>query len=120
SRRSQKVSDLTTLTIAEAGTRLARGELRAIDLTEAYLARISRFNSRLNAFVTLTADQARASALQADREITRGHRRGALHGIPIGIKDIYETAGVRTAAHSYARVDHVPTIDAETVARLRA
>jgi aspartyl-tRNA(Asn)/glutamyl-tRNA(Gln) amidotransferase subunit A len=114
------VSDLTTLTIAEAGARLARGELRAVDLTEAYLARISRFDSRLNAFVTLTADQAHASALQADREIAHGHRRGALHGIPIGIKDIYETAGVRTAGNSHLSVDHVPTIDAETVARLRA
>jgi aspartyl-tRNA(Asn)/glutamyl-tRNA(Gln) amidotransferase subunit A len=114
------MSELAFLTIAEASARLARGELTAVDLTNACLARIDRFDSRLNAFVTLTADQARAAARQADRELARGHRRGALHGIPIGIKDIYETAGVRTAAHSYARVDHVPTIDAETVARLRA
>jgi aspartyl-tRNA(Asn)/glutamyl-tRNA(Gln) amidotransferase subunit A len=114
------MSELATLTIAAASARLARGELRAIDLTNACLDRIERFDSGLNAFVTLTADQARASAEQADREIARGHRRGALHGIPIGLKDIYETAGLRTAGQSHMRRDHVPAIDAETVARLRA
>jgi aspartyl-tRNA(Asn)/glutamyl-tRNA(Gln) amidotransferase subunit A len=57
--------------------------------------------------------------LQADRELSRGHRRGALHGIPIGLKDIYETAGVRTAGQSRLLDDHVPTIDAPTVAKLR-
>ena len=113
------MSELATLTIAAASARLARGVLRAIDLTNACLDRIERFDSGLNAFVTLTADQARASAEQADREIARGHRRGALHGIPIGLKDIYETAGLRTAGQSHMRRDHVPTIDAETVARLR-
>ena len=114
------MSDLATLTIAKASALLARGELKAIDITEACLARIEKFDARLNAFVTLTADQARAAARQADREIARGHRRGALHGIPIGIKDIYETAGVRTAGNSYLLVDHVPNSDAETVVRLRA
>src|SRR5580704_12629694 len=114
------MSDLATLTIAKASALLARGELKAIEITEACLARIEKFDARLNAFVTLTADQARAAARQADREIARGHRRGALHGIPIGIKDIYETAGVRTAGNSHLLVDHVPNSDAETVVRLRA
>ncbi|MSP76702.1 MAG: amidase [Rhodospirillaceae bacterium] len=114
------MSDLTTLTIAQASALLARGEIKATALTDAFLARIERLDSKLNAFVTLTADLARASAKQADREISGGHRRGPLHGIPIGIKDIYETAGVRTAGQSNVRVNHVPTVDAETVARLRA
>ena len=114
------MSELAFLTIAEASARLAQGSLKAIDLVEACLARIARHDGKLNAFVALTADQARAAAQQADREIGRGHRRGALHGIPIGIKDIYETTGVRTAGQSHLKVDHVPTIDAETVARLRA
>lgn len=114
------MSDLTSLTIAEASALIARGELKPSTLVDACLARIDRLDSRLNAFVTLTAESARASAAQADREIAHGHRRGPLHGIPIGIKDIYETAGVRTACQSNLRIDHVPTIDAETVARLRA
>lgn len=113
------MSDLTSLTIAQAGALIARGELRAADLAEACLARIERLDGLLNAFATLTADAARAAALQADRELSRGHRRGALHGIPIGLKDIYETAGVRTAGQSRLLDDHVPTIDAPTVARLR-
>lgn len=114
------MNDLTTLTIAQASAMLARGEIKATTLIDAYLSRIERLDSKLNAFVTLTADAARASAVQADREIAGGHRRGPLHGIPIGIKDIYETAGVRTAGQSHLKIDHVPTVDAETVARLRA
>lgn len=113
------MSDLTSLTIAQASGLIARGELRSLDLTEAYLARIERFDGQLNAFVTLTADQARAAAQQADREISRGHRRGPLHGIPLGLKDIYETAGVRTSGQSRLLADHVPTVDAASVARLR-
>jgi aspartyl-tRNA(Asn)/glutamyl-tRNA(Gln) amidotransferase subunit A len=113
------MSELTSLTIAQASALIARGELRAIDLTEACLARIERLDGRLNAFATLTADAARTAALQADRELSRGHRRGTLHGIPIGLKDIYETAGVRTAGQSRLLDDHVPTIDAPTVAKLR-
>ena len=114
------MSDLTTLTIAQTSTLLARGEIKATKLIDAYLSRIERLDSKLNAFVTLMADAARASAVQADREIAGGHRRGPLHGIPIGIKDIYETAGVRTAGQSHLKINHVPTVDAEMVARLRA
>ncbi|MBV8409365.1 MAG: amidase, partial [Alphaproteobacteria bacterium] len=114
------MSELASLTIAEASRRLARGALRAIDLVEACLARIEQHDAKLNTFTTLTPELARAAARQADRELSAGHRRGALHGIPVGIKDIYETAGVRTAAHSHLKIDHVPTVDAETVARLRA
>src|SRR5262249_59933424 len=70
--------------------------------------------------VTLTADRARAAAAQADREMSEGVRRGPLHGIPIGLKDIYETEGVRTTGHSHLRADYVPSVDAETVRRLKA
>jgi aspartyl-tRNA(Asn)/glutamyl-tRNA(Gln) amidotransferase subunit A len=80
------MNNLTTLTIAQASALLARGEIKAIKLIDAYLSRIERLDSKLNAFVTLMADSARASAVQADREIAGGHRRGPLHGIPIGIK----------------------------------
>jgi aspartyl-tRNA(Asn)/glutamyl-tRNA(Gln) amidotransferase subunit A len=114
------MSELAYLAIAEASRRLAASKLRSIDLVEACLSRIERYDSKLNAFTTLTPDLARAAARQADRELSGGHCRGPLHGMPIGIKDIYETAGVRTAAHSHMKIDHVPAVDAETVARLRA
>jgi len=99
---------------------MARRELTAAALTEAFLARIDALDHKIASFVTLTADLARAAAKQADMEMGQGFHRGPLHGIPIGLKDIYETAGVRTTGHSHLRLDYVPTSDAETVRRLKA
>jgi aspartyl-tRNA(Asn)/glutamyl-tRNA(Gln) amidotransferase subunit A len=114
------MSDLTALSIAEAGSRMARGALTSSALTEAFLARIKAIDHKIASFVTLTADRARAAAAQADREMSEGVRRGPLHGIPIGLKDIYETEGVLTTGHSHLRADYVPSVDAETVRRLKA
>src|SRR5207249_9766211 len=75
---------------------------------------------RLNSFIRLLADDARAAAGAAEAEIAAGRYRGPLHGIPIGLKDIYETAGVNTTGHSKVMQDHVPRADAFSVARLRA
>jgi len=79
---------------------MARREFTAAALTEAFLARIDALDHKIASFVTLTADLARAAAKQADMEMGQGFHRGPLHGIPIGLKDIYETAGVRTTGHS--------------------
>ncbi len=114
------MTDLTTLTIAEVGRLMAKGELTSLALTEAFLARIAAVDSKITSFVTLTADLARTAAKQADTEMSRGFRRGPLHGIPIALKDIYETAGIKTTGHSHLRADYVPSIDAETVRRLKA
>ncbi|CAN5914463.1 Asp-tRNA(Asn)/Glu-tRNA(Gln) amidotransferase GatCAB subunit A [soil metagenome] len=113
-------AELTTLSIAEAGSLLARREITATALTEAFLARIEAVDHKIASFVTLTADRALLAARQADREMDRGLKRGPLHGIPIGLKDIYETEGVLTTGHSHLLADHVPSIDAETVRRLKA
>jgi aspartyl-tRNA(Asn)/glutamyl-tRNA(Gln) amidotransferase subunit A len=113
-------SDLTTLSIAEAGSLMARGEVTSTALTEAFLARIAAVDHKIASFVTLTADKARNAARQADMELSQGVRRGPLHGIPIGLKDIYETEGVLTTGHSHLRADYVPAVDAETVRRLKA
>jgi aspartyl-tRNA(Asn)/glutamyl-tRNA(Gln) amidotransferase subunit A len=113
-------SELTTLSIAEAGSLMARGELTSSALTEAFLARIESVDHKIASFVTLTADRARNAAKQADTEMSRGFRRGPLHGIPVGLKDIYETDGVLTTGHSHLRADYVPAVDAETVRRLKA
>ncbi len=113
-------SDLTTLGIAEAGRLMARGELTSTALTEAFLARIEAVDGSLNSYVTVTADIALNAARQADMEMKGGLRRGPMHGIPVALKDIYETAGVKTTGHSHLKIDYVPAIDAETVRRLKA
>ena len=83
-------------------------------------ARIARLDHRLNSFLLVRAEAALAEAATAEREIAAGRYRGALHGIPIGLKDIFETAGIRTTAHSKVLADHVPKEDAVVTRRLAA
>src|SRR5215207_2013512 len=108
------------LTIAEAARLIESCELSPSALLDSRLDRISRFDGRLNSFIRVLADEARQEARAADAEIAAGRYRGPLHGIPIGLKDIYETAGVPTTGHSKVMQDHVPKADAFSVARLRA
>ncbi|MFO1087743.1 MAG: amidase [Reyranellaceae bacterium] len=114
------MTDLTTLSIADAGQKMARGELTSAALTEAFLSRIAAIDGKLSSFITVTAERARAAARQADLERSRGFVRGPLHGIPVALKDIYETEGVLTTGHSHLRADYVPAVDAETVRLLKA
>ena len=107
-------------TIAEASRRIAAGELSPVDLTEAALASAAALNPRLDAFIEITAARARAAAKRAEAEIAGGRRRGALHGIPYGLKDIYDAAGLRTTAPSRLLLDTVAAEDAATTARLEA
>jgi aspartyl-tRNA(Asn)/glutamyl-tRNA(Gln) amidotransferase subunit A len=105
-------------TLAEAGRRIASGSLSPTALTEAALARAAALNPKLDAFIEITADRARAAAARAEREIAGGRRRGPLHGIPYGLKDIYDAAGLRTTAHSRLLLDNFAAADAATTARL--
>src|SRR5262245_7395689 len=107
------------LTIVEAARLIESKELSPIELTESRLDRIARLDGSLNSFLCLLAQEARADARAAEAEITSGHYRGPLHGIPIGLKDLYETAGVATTGNSKVMQDHVPRADAFSVARLR-
>lgn len=111
---------LCFLSLAEASARIAVGTLTSTALTEAFLDRIARLNTVVNAFVRITADRARADARRADQEIAAGRYRGPLHGIPLAIKDCIDTAGITTTGHSRVLIDNVPTHDATTVARLAA
>ena len=113
------MTDLTLLGIAEAGRLMTRGDIRASELTNAFLKRIDAVDHKIASYITVTADMARTAAQQADMEMKGGVRRGPMHGIPIALKDIYETAGVRTTGHSHLKKDYVPSIDAETVRRLK-
>ena len=106
-------------TIVELAPRLRRREVSPVELTRACLERIEEQNQALNAFITVTAETALAEARAAAVEMARGEWRGPLHGIPIAIKDLIDTAGTRTTAASALHKDRVPTEDAEVVRRLR-
>lgn len=93
--------------------------LSPLDLTRAMLARIERHNPRLNAFLTVTPEEALRDAAEAEREIAAGHYRGPLHGIPLSVKDLFATRGTRTTAGSKILAEWVPAADATVVARLR-
>ncbi|HUK09430.1 MAG TPA: amidase [Stellaceae bacterium] len=105
-------------TIAEASAALDRGDVSPVDLTELCLRRIAALDGTLHSYVLTLPDAARTAARAAEAEIRAGRRRGPLHGIPVALKDIYETKGIRTTGHSKIRVDHVPTTDASTVEAL--
>ena len=106
------MSDPAFLTIAEASKLIAARKLSPVELTEACLARISKFDHLLDSFVTLTAERARVEAKAAEAAVTAGQSLGRLHGIPYCLKDIFETAGIRTTAMSRVLADHVPSRDA--------
>jgi aspartyl-tRNA(Asn)/glutamyl-tRNA(Gln) amidotransferase subunit A len=112
-------SDVVYLTLREAADRVRRRELSAVELTDAVLARTEEVEPRIHAYITLTAEAARAAAAAADREIAAGNYRGPLHGMPIGLKDNFYTRGVRTTGGAKVLGDFVPDTDATVVARLR-
>ncbi len=115
-----RATDLHFLSIAEAARRIERRALSPVELTRAFLDRIAAVDAQLNAYLLVTADQALAQARTAEAEIMAGRYRGAMHGIPFALKDIYCTSGIRTTSHSRTRVDYVPDFDATTVAKLHA
>jgi aspartyl-tRNA(Asn)/glutamyl-tRNA(Gln) amidotransferase subunit A len=106
------------LTIAEAGALIARRELSPVELLQSRLGRIEQCDGKLNAFIRVLGDPALAAARSAEAEIMAGRLRGPLHGIPIGLKDIYETKGVPTTGHSKVMIYHMPPRDATSVRRL--
>src|SRR5689334_2826259 len=112
-------SDLSALTLTEAAAAVRAGTVTASQLTEASLARIAVFDPKLDAFITVLKEQARAQAAQLDAEQKAGKLRGPLHGVPIAIKDIIDTAGARTTGGSALFEDRVPEQDATVVARLK-
>jgi aspartyl-tRNA(Asn)/glutamyl-tRNA(Gln) amidotransferase subunit A len=106
-------------TIVELASRLRRKEVSPVEVTRGCLDRIEKLNPALNAFITVTAESALDEARAAEIEISRGEWRGPLHGIPIAIKDLIDTAGTRTTAASALFKDRVPGEDAGVVRRLR-
>jgi aspartyl-tRNA(Asn)/glutamyl-tRNA(Gln) amidotransferase subunit A len=107
------------LTLLDAAEQIRSRKLSPLELTRECLDRIERLNPQLNAFITVTADQALDAARRAEADIAAGNHRGPLHGIPIALKDLFDTAGVLTTAASNQYRDRIPAEDAEVVRRLK-
>ncbi len=113
------MTDLTSLTIADARNKLADKSIKAVELTDAYLAAIEAANASFNAYITVTADKAREMAIESDLRLAKGEA-GALEGIPLGIKDLYATAGVHTQACSHILDGFKPRYESTVTANLWA
>jgi len=113
-----KSNELCYLTIAEASAGLRRKDYSPVDLTEACLKRIAALDGKLHSFITITAERARTRARQAEQEFASRKERGPLHGIPIALKDLYMTKGIRTTCHSAVLENWVPDYDATAVLKL--
>jgi aspartyl-tRNA(Asn)/glutamyl-tRNA(Gln) amidotransferase subunit A len=118
--RAEAPNKLAALTLKEASDRIHAKKVSPVELTEACLARIETFNPKIDAWITIMREQSLAQARILEKEQAAGHFRGPLHGIPIGLKDNIETAGVRTTAGSKTLAGYIPTEDAEVTARLKA
>ena len=110
--------DLHLLSVAEASVEIAAKRLSPVELTQAYLDRIEALEPRVNAYITVTADLAMERARQAEAEIAAGTSRGPLHGIPIALKDLYDTAGIPTTGGSKILAENVPDEDCPAAAKL--
>jgi aspartyl-tRNA(Asn)/glutamyl-tRNA(Gln) amidotransferase subunit A len=109
----------TYVALSEVSTQIRERVLSPVSVVDACLARIEALNPRLNAFITVTADGARAAARTAESEINAGRWRGPLHGVPVAVKDFYDTAGIKTTAAFEHFANRVPAKDADVVARLQ-
>jgi aspartyl-tRNA(Asn)/glutamyl-tRNA(Gln) amidotransferase subunit A len=114
------LADITELSLADLSWLIASHELSSSEVVSAALARLHQIEDKLNAFITVLDEQAIDEAKKADEEIARGLHRGPLHGVPVTIKDMFETAGVRTTGGSKILADWIPDRDAHLVERLRA
>jgi len=110
--------ELHDLPIAELSRLLAARKLSPLELTDALIQRVERYDSQTRAFITPTFDLARRQARVAETEIAAGKHRGPLHGIPFALKDIYDTKGILTSGHSRVFIDRIPAEDATTTRRL--
>ena len=112
-------ADILELGLSDLGKLLAARKLSSLETVQAALARLEQLEPKLNAFITVMREQALSAANKADGEIARGDYRGPLHGVPVTIKDMFETAGVRTTGASKIFADWIPEKDSALVEKLR-
>ena len=106
------------MTITEVAKRIASKQLSPVDVTTAMLERIEQLDNRLNSYATVTPEQAMAAAQAVEQEINAGTYRGPLHGVPVAVKDLFFTKGIRTMGGMEVLADHVPTFDSTVVTKL--
>src|SRR5258705_3445701 len=113
-------SELHDLSIAELSRLIAARQLSPVELVDTLIQRVEQYDAQTHAFITPTFDLARRQAREAEAEIGAGRHRGPLHGVPFGLKDIYDTKGILTSGHSRVFIDRIPREDATATARLYA
>jgi len=111
-------TEVHDLSIAELSGLIGSRKLSPVELVDALIRRVEEFDAQTQAFITRTFDLARRQARQAEAEIAAGNYRGPLHGIPFGLKDIYDTRGILTSGHSRVFIDRIPSEDATATTRL--
>ena len=111
---------LTELTLSEAAGLIARREISPLELTQAHIDRILRVDPQVNSFITLMDESALRQARQAEEALQRGEGLSLLQGLPMALKDLFETRGVRTTAGSKVLADYLPGEDATVVKKLAA
>ena len=114
------MKNISDLTIRETSDLLSSKQIKAQELTQAFLERAHRLNKKLNSFITITADTAQDQAKKADQLIASGYKLNPLAGIPFGIKDLFSTKGIKTTAGSKVLENYVPVYDATSVERLNS
>ena len=112
-------SEIPFLSVAELGRLIRSREISPVEATEAYLERIDRIDGQVNSYITVCHEEARQAAREAEQAIASGQYRGPLHGVPVAVKDQFDTAGIRTTYGSALEWDHVPSEDAVVVAKLK-
>ncbi len=113
-------SELYYLTIKEASVLIQEHQLSPVELTNAFLERIDRLDPKLQSYITVLPDNALSEAKNAESDIMNGLYKGELHGIPIALKDLYDTRNIRTTASSRIMKDRIPSEDATTTSRLKS
>ena len=112
-------NNLCYLSATELGEKIAAGDISSVEATEAYLDRIAQLDGNYASYITVTADRAREDARRADAEIAAGNRRGPLHGVPVAVKDQFDTAGILTTNGSSILGENIPDSDATIMTRLK-
>ena len=112
-------NNLCYLSATELGEKIASGEISSVEATEAYLERIAQLDGNYASYITVTAERAREDARRADAEIAAGNQRGPLHGVPVAVKDQFDTAGILTTNGSTILGENIPDGDATIMTRLK-
>ena len=111
--------EIPFLTASQLSKLIETKEVSPVEATEAYLDRIQDIDSKLNSYITVTGEQALEAAREAEQEIAQGNYRGPMHGVPVGVKDQFNTAGIRTTGGSALLKDNVPDEDATVITKLK-